>query len=112
MDLYRAGQRKWRKGGGHGGGVGEEGQGENEKSYMWRHTLESHGGVIGPHNGLNDYSMKVTGTFNDPLSRILNEAVKIKNLEDDPSIKCLNSKREYYQSQYIRTSYQKGTQNM
>ena len=78
---------------------------------MWRHTLEAHGGIIGPLNGLNDYSMKVTDNFKDPLSRILDEAVRIKDLEDDPSVNCLNSKGEYFQSQYIRTSYQKGAQN-
>ena len=79
---------------------------------MWRHALEAHGGVIGPLNGLKDFSMKVTGTFKDPLTRILNEAVRIKDLEDEPSVNCLNSKGEYYKSQYIRTSYHKGAQNM
>ena len=108
MDLYRAGERKWSNG--RGGGEGGP-EGQNEKSYMWRHTLEAHGGLIGSLNGLNDYSMKVTGTFKDPLSRILDEAVRIKDLEDDPSVNCLNSKGEYFQSQYIRTSYQKGAQN-
>ena len=56
--------------------------------------------------------MKVTGVFKDPLTRILDEAVRIKDLEDDPAANCLNSKGEYFQSQYIRTSYTKGTQNM
>ena len=79
---------------------------------MWRHTLEAHGGVLGPLSGLNDYSMKVTGVFKDPLSRILDEAVRIKDLEDDPAANCRNSKGEYFQRQYIRTSYTKGTQNM
>ena len=81
MKLYRAGERKWKKGGGRGGG-----EGEDDKSFMWRHTLEAHGGVIGPLQGLSDYSMTVTGTFKDPLTRILDEAVKIKDFEDDPKV--------------------------
>ena len=111
MKLYRAGERKWKKGRERRDG-GEGGEGEDDKSFMWRHTLEVHGGVIGPLQGLNDYSMKVTGTFKDPLTRILDEAVRIKDLEDDPKVNCLNSKGEYYQSQYIRTCYKKGAQNM
>ena len=79
---------------------------------MYRHCQESHGGVKGPNGGLEDFTMKVTKTFQDPLTRILDEVVRIKDLEDNNNFMCLNTKEEYYQSQYIRITYSKGASMM
>ena len=78
---------------------------------MWRHAQDMHAGVMGPDRGAGDFIMEVTNTFKDAFSRILDEAVGVKNAEDDSSIQCLNTKSEYYQPQFTRVQYTRGTQN-
>lgn len=82
---------------------------EKEKSWMWRHTVEAHGGVMGPDRGIGDYSMEVTKSFRDPFTRIIDEAIGVKMAEDDPGVDCQNSKGEYFQPQFTRVVYSRGT---
>ncbi len=81
---------------------------EKEKSFMYRHCLDSHDGIIGPADGLDDFTMKITSHSTKPLTRILEEGVEVKDLENSNTVTCLNSKSEYYQPQYIRVTYAKG----
>ena len=83
---------------------------------MWHHTQQVHGGVLGDQGeGLRDYKMEVVGRFRDPLSRILDEAIRIKDAEikeknvlDEKKIVCLNSKLDYFKSQAVHTTFSKG----
>ena len=77
---------------------------------MWHHTQQAHGGVIGEERGLRDYKMEVVGRFRDPLTRILDEAVRIKDAENSEKnwsaengkkFVCLNSKLDYFKSQAL-----------
>ena len=76
---------------------------------MWRHCVEAHSGVIGPDTGTGDFTMEVTGSFRDAFTRIIDEAVGVKDAEDDPKTECLNKKTEYFQPQFTRTEYHRGT---
>ena len=91
---------------------------EKEKSFMWHHTQQVHGGVLGDQGeGLRDYKMEVVGRFRDPLSRILDEAIRIKDAEtkeknvpviNQKKIVCLNSKLDFFKSQAVHTTFSKG----
>ena len=83
-------------------------RGKKDNSFMWRHTLEEHGGVIGSGGGITDYSMECLSTFKKPLTRILEEAVRIQRQSEDPKTISLNSKMEYFGSEYVRTVFTKG----
>ena len=76
-----------------------------------------HGGVLGEQGGLTDYKMEVVGRFRDPLSRILDEAIRIKDAEmkeknlpvpDQKKVICMNSKLDYFKSQAVHTTFGKG----
>ena len=91
---------------------------QREKSFMWHHTREVHGGVIGDQGGLGDYKMEVVSRFSDPMSRILEEAVRIREAEsldlgwseaNGKRTICLNGKLEYFQSQMVNTNFSKGS---
>ena len=47
------------------------------------------------------FSLRKTGTFKDPLSRQINEGVRIHNTPSDPGL-LMNSRAEFYQSQVPR----------
>ena len=79
-----------------------------EKSVMWNHCAEIHSGEIGPSNGLYDFEMTIISAGAKPLERILEEGVRIKDLEADTQIDCLNGKTEYFRAEYIKTTYNKG----
>ena len=81
---------------------------QKEKSFMFSHCLEAHGGALGPDMGRDDFKLEVTGNFRDPLTNILDEACRIKALEDSSKVECLNSKSEYFQPEFIRTNYTVG----
>ena len=42
------------------------------------------------------------------LSRVLEEGIRIKDMESDKNILILNSKEEYFQDSYIKTNYNQG----
>jgi hypothetical protein len=46
----------------------------DEKSFMWEHTVQEHGGVVED----KDYVLTVTATDRDPVRRVLREAVRIR----------------------------------
>ena len=70
--------------------------------------MTHHSGVMGPNGGLLDYTMEVVATGQKPLTRVIDEGIRVKDLENDTKIDCLNSKSEYYQAEFIRVSYTRG----
>ena len=81
---------------------------KNDTSFMWRHTRDHHHGVIGHDRGSHDFTMKRLSTFKDPLTRIIEEAVEIKEQEDDRNVRSLNSRQEYFGAELVRSSFFKG----
>ena len=79
---------------------------KKESSFMYRHAIERHGGVID--NFVKDFSYKVIGNHRDNLNRILDEAVQIQNISSNISINSMNSRNEYFSAQYVRPSFSKG----
>ena len=74
---------------------------------MWEHSRLHHNGERGPHLGLLDFLPSVTGVHNMPLNRTLDEGVRVKNLVDNRKLTCMNSKNEYYRTEYIWLNYSK-----
>ena len=72
---------------------------------MWRHTLNVHNGVNG---GIGDYKMEVKKSFKEPLSRVIEEAVRIQEADRNPKVECLKSRHEYFRSEYVRPAFFKG----
>ena len=63
---------------------------------------------MGADGGIGDYTMTPKENFKDPLTRIVNEAVRIEEQERDPKVISLNTKREYYGAQFVRPVFEKG----
>ena len=82
--------------------------GKKENSFQWRHTNEKHNGIIGTNKGAGDYKMKPLNKFNSALTRVLEEAVRIQQLESDPKLDNSNSRFEYFGPEYVRPSFTKG----
>ena len=93
---------------------------QRAKSFMHKHTISHHDGIVGREGGIHDYKMTVTHTFRKPMDRILDEAVRIKHQEDQANcwtgsgeigVESLNSKQDYFQSSCVRTNFSRGSQN-
>ena len=69
-------------------------QGKHPDSPLWKHAQMVHGG-----NTSVSYSMKVVKCFKDPLSRQINEAVRIDNCNATTQ---LNSKTEWHGPATVR----------
>ena len=69
-------------------------QGKHPDSPLWKHAQMVHGG-----NTAVSYSMKVVKCFKDPLSRQINEAVRIANCNATTQ---LNSKTEWHGPATVR----------
>ena len=61
----------------------------NQNSIMRKHIAEDHRNEMDVVN----FQMKVRGSFKTPLSRIINEGIRIKNI---PQYNLLNSKNEHF----------------
>ena len=68
--------------------------GRQSDSPLWKHSQMTHGGSLDV-----SYSMKVEGCFRDPLTRQVNEAVRIANCK---STTQLNSKAEWHGPATVR----------
>ena len=51
-------------------------------NFMWDHTLEYHGGVLGPGDGLSDYIMELESRQKNSFSRQIRESVLIKRNQE------------------------------
>ena len=68
--------------------------GRHEDSPLWKHAISHHGGSLDV-----GYSMNVVRTFREPLTRQVNEAVRMNRCEADV---CLNSKSEWHSPVIVR----------
>ena len=81
-----------------------------DKSFMWRHTSEHHGGVI--NSVVGDYEYNILNSHREPLNRVLGEAVQIKTSTKNPMVISMNSRIEYFAPQYVAPVYIKGPSNL
>ena len=51
-------------------------------NFMWDHTLEYHGGVLGPGDGLSDYIMELESRQKNSFSRQIRESILIKRNQE------------------------------
>ena len=65
------------------------------KSWMWEHTRDIHGGVLGDDRGVTDYKFKVVRKFSKCLQRQIDEDLRMQKNEREGGVN-LNSKNEYY----------------
>ena len=85
------------------------------KSVLWRHTRDRHQGILGDEGGVHDYKMSLLGKDNNPLSRQCREGLYIADLEDKEeqgTVKCLNSKQDFLQSQRVTLDFRRGERNI
>ena len=75
------------------------------KSWMWEHTRDVHGGVVGPNEVMGDCIMKVTGMFRRCLERQVTEGISITKCEQSGG-KLLNSKKRIFYSQEHPDNFQ------
>ena len=83
---------------------------------MWDHSVSHHGGVISQDSSA-DYTFRIQGVFRDPLTRQLDEAVRIGMVEGHGKVLgdrsegvgglavVLNRKDEHYQPKVVHYSF-------
>lgn len=71
------------------------------KSWMWEHTRDCHGGIVGQDGGVTDYKMKVDGRFLKCLYRQVDEDVRMQQFEKNGGV-LLNSKYEYFMPKSVQ----------
>ena len=76
----------------------------NVKSWMWEHSRDHHGGVVGDNGGLNDYRMSVKKKFVKCLDRQVFEDVRMQHCLMNGGT-LLNSKNEYYTPKSVQVSF-------
>ena len=67
---------------------------KQEDSPLWKHAVHYHGGSLDV-----SYSMNVVKAFREPMTRQINEAVRMNRCEADI---CLNSKSEWHSPVIVR----------
>ena len=96
----------------------EEEDEDKNGTFMWSHTRDHHGGMLGPDAGAMDYSLEVEGIFRDTMSRQIDEDVRMRNcgwgddalrrnINPEPTPKCIlmNGKSEYFKPKIIETIF-------
>ena len=84
-------------------------------NWMWQHTAEKHGGVMGPNRGIDDYGMEVTSNFTRAMDRQLDEATRISRMEDGLDrrrvmevpirLESMQGRGEYYKPKNVRVEF-------
>ena len=103
------------------GGISRVETEESEESatFMWDHTRDYHGGVIGPNLGESDYTMFVDQTFRDTLTRQVDEDVRMRvglnkmvrkrwpggSEQLDLNIQLMNGHGNYFRPKSVRTFF-------
>ena len=85
-------------------------------SWMWDHTAEQHGGVVGPDQGAGDYTFRSQGCFEKPLQRQVDEAVRLSQIEKHGRVLCdkkggrqvvsQNSRGEFYTPKIVQYRFE------
>ena len=86
----------------HGGGG--QGRRKNVKSWMWEHSRDYHGGVLGQGGGKQDYKFSVSGVFRKCLDRQVDEGFRILECESETGV-VLNSKNEWFTPRIVETVF-------
>ena len=76
----------------------------NVKSWMWEHSRDHHGGVVGEKDGLNDYRMSVTKKFGKCINRQIYEDIRMQHCVKRGGT-LLNSKNEYYTPKSVQVVF-------
>ena len=87
-------------------------RGKRDKSVLWKHTKDKHGGVIGDERGSQDFRMIQLEKWPKPLDRLTAEGVLIRELEelhDEDKAVCLNSKSDFRQSHQVTLAFSSGS---
>ena len=74
------------------------------KSWMWEHSRDYHGGVIGVDGGMGDFKFSVTGVFKKCLDRQFDEGFRIIQCEAENGL-VLNSKNEWFTPKIVETVF-------
>ena len=85
-----------------------------DSSWMWNHTKEVHGGVIGDNKGLFDYRFVLLDNYRDNLSRQSSEGFRQLQFEKKQTqnrAACLNSKIDYIRPFKTHLSVNRGNIN-
>ena len=77
---------------------------KNVKSWMWEHSRDYHGGVIGVDGGMGDFKFSVTGVFKKCLDRQVDEGFRIIQCEAENGL-VLNSKNEWFTPKIVETVF-------
>ena len=90
----------------HGAGLrlNRNGKEEDVKSWMWEHSRDHHGGVVGAGEGKDDYKAKVTGKFQKCLQRQVDEDIRMQVFEKGGG-HLSDSKKEYYTAKSVQTIF-------
>ena len=81
--------------------------------------VDHHGGSLGPDDGARDYMLEMEGSFRDPMSRQVDEDVRMRMCgwgqdsmqrqgRTETAQKCvlMNGKGEYFKPKSVRTIFQ------
>ena len=68
-----------------------DGRKKDVKLFMWEHSRDWHGGVVGPNGGMEDYDFSVASVFKKCLDRQVEEGLRILECEGGGGV-VLNSK--------------------
>ena len=79
-------------------------EGKKVKSWMWEHVRDCHSGVVGENGGMEDFKVKVSGSFSKCLQRQVDEDIRMQEYEANGGI-LLNSKYEYYTPKSVQTIF-------
>ena len=85
-----------------------------DKSCLWKHTRDVHGGILGDDGGLSDYGMTYLSQDSRPLDRLVKEGSYIQDLENKEALGqavCLNSKQDFIQSCRVSLDFRRGEIN-
>ena len=109
LEKYRAGGRGARSANEQDGGT-----------FMWSHARDYHDGILGPNEGATDYTMKLDGTFQDTLTRQVDEDVRMRmngwgedevqsrrreNISTTPDCVLMNGNGAFYQPKSVHTVF-------
>ena len=85
---------------------GDQGQGrrKNVKSWMWEHSRDYHGGLLGQDGGKEDYEFCVSGVFKKCLDMQVDEGFRILECESETGV-ALNSKNEWFTPRIVETVF-------
>ena len=88
------------------------------ESWMWEHTVSHHNSEMGPDHGAADYAFRLQGTFRKSLSRQVDEAVRLGQVNNHGKVLdegggpwggqviSLNSRGEFYRPRIMQYNFE------